>query len=308
MATRANLQRLDRELRESWEIDLDSLEDPGWWERLSAGLPPDLVAEFQVRHEAYVQESDSAAAEAAFYDLVADPRLLGPVHSHRRSVILDAATLVDDLLENQPGIRDVIDVGCHAGYMAAWWARREGLRVVGTDSSRAALELGIRRCRDLGRQVQLLEADLVPSDLHGTADLIVAIDVLPENPIAGRYGLRRLASGLSETGWLVVSSGHPLDLAWGDLAELGQEFAAMGTGFVSAHPLGGLSRLDLNDPTGESTRLTQVALVMRRGCTRELPRDVMSRALSDEEAFSAYLSRSEVPNLEKTWAWFQAQL
>ena len=103
MADRRDLLLLDAELREAWGIDVGSIEEPGWWKRLERDCPSELVARFREAHEVYSEAEidgglQTELAERAFFDLVADDRLLGRVHSHRRPVIIDCAVAVDDLV------------------------------------------------------------------------------------------------------------------------------------------------------------------------------------------------------------------
>ena len=190
MADRRDLLLLDAELRDAWGIDLGSMEDPGWWESLERDCPSELVTRFREVHHAYSQAEigggpQADRAERAFFDLAADDRLLGRVHSHRRPMIIDCAALVDDLVFSSGIAGPVLDAGCHAGYLSAWWARHESLEVVGCDLSRPALELGRRRCSRLGRAAELVEGDLLPDGGEGRFELIVEVDVLPDEIVSG---------------------------------------------------------------------------------------------------------------------------
>jgi len=204
---RRDLVQLDTELREAWGIEVGSLECPDWWERLERECPSGLVNRFVQVHRAYVAAEvdggpENRMAESAFFDLVADERLLGRVHSHRRPVIVDTAAFVDELVMDRGITGPVLDAGCHAGYLSAWWARHAELEMVGSDLSLAALELGRRRCAALGRNVELVEADLLPGGERRDFGLIVAVDVLPEEIGSGLEGLQRLAEAWPTTGTL----------------------------------------------------------------------------------------------------------
>ncbi len=305
MADRRDLLLLDAELQDAWGIDLGSMEDPGWWASLERDCPSELVARFGEVHESYVRaEADggpeSGRAERAFFDLVADERLLGRVHSQRRPVIIDCAALVDDLVVGRGIAGSVLDAGCHAGYLSAWWARHESLEVVGCDLSRPALDLGRRRCERLGRPVELVEADLLPDGCDGRFELIVAVDVLPEEIGGGLRGLERLVSGLSESGWLVLSTGHRLDVAWSPLETARWRLTELGLGFVEAGCLGGVV-------SSEQEPLGQNVFVFRRGEAAGLPEDCVEQARHDWPRFLEDAGNPDVPDREKSVAWFRAR-
>ena len=296
---------LDAELRQAWGIDVGSLEDPGWWERLGRECPGGLVDRFREVHAAYVSAEveggpESRRAERKFFDLVADERLLGRVHSHRRGVIIDTASVVDDLVVCWQISGPVLDAGCHAGYLAAWWARHDGLKVVGSDVSTRALELGRRRSAELGRGVELVEADLLPEGGVGRFELIVAVDVLPEELEGGLAGLQRLATGLVEGGWLVLSTGHRLDVAWNPLERVQRKLAELGLGFVEAGCLGGVV-------SHEQELVGQSVFVLRRGDTTGLPEDCVEMSQRDWPRFLEYAADPSVPIREKSVAWFGAR-
>jgi len=305
VAHRNDLLMLDAELRQAWGIDVGSLQDPGWWEQLGRECPGGLVDRFRAVHAAYVSAEvgggpESRLAEREFFDLVADERLLGRVHSHRRGVIIDTAAVVDDLVVSRQINGPALDAGCHAGYLAAWWARHDGLEVVGSDVSTRALELGRRRSAELRRGVELVEADLLPEGGVGRFELIVAVDVLPEELEGGLAGLQRLATGLVEGGWLVLSTGHRLDVAWNPLERVQRKLAELGLGFVEAGCLGGVVSHE-QEPVGQSV------FVLRRGDTTGLPEDCVEMSQRDWPVFLEYAADPSVPIREKSVAWFRTR-
>ena len=305
MADRRDLLLLDAELREAWGIDVGSIEEPGWWKRLERDCPSELVARFREAHEVYSEAEidgglQTELAERAFFDLVADDRLLGRVHSHRRPVIIDCAVAVDDLVLGGGIAGPVLDVGCHAGYLSAWWARHESLEVVGCDLCVPALELGRRQCDRLGRAVELVEGDLLPDGDEGRFELIVAVDVLPEEIEGGLRGLERLVSGLSDNGWLMLSTGHRLDVAWSPLERVRRRLAELELGFVVAGCLGGVV-------SPEQEPLGQNMFVFRRGGGGGLPEDCVEQARHDWTGFLEHAGDPDVPDREKTVAWYRAR-
>ncbi len=306
MLERRDLVQLDTELREAWGIEVGSLECPDWWASLEDECPPGLVNRFVEVHRAYVESEvnggpESRMAERAFFDLVADERLLGRVHAHRRPVIVDIAAFVDELVMDRGITGPVLDAGCHAGYLSAWWARHAELELVGSDLSLAALELGRRRCAALGRSVELVEADLLPGAERREFRMIVAVDVLPEEIESGLEGLQRLAHGLADDGYLVLSTGHPLDVAWQPLERVFKTLGELGLGFVQAGCLGGVVAPGL-EPWGQSV------FVLRRGEATALRREHIAESHRDWPGFLDFAADPSVPVQEKSVAWFRARL
>ncbi|MFP6769671.1 MAG: methyltransferase domain-containing protein [Planctomycetaceae bacterium] len=299
---RSGLERLDAELRSQWGIDLRSIEESRWWDDLACECHGERFALFRELQLRYSERACGAEAdeslERAFYDLVAEEPFSGFVHSHRRSVILDAAVLVDDLIEREVITGRVLDVGCHVGYLAAWLARRNAAVVVACDICRPALAAGRIRCQALGRRVEFVEADLLPAGGDGQFDLIVAVDVLPEDQESGLRGLRRLAAGLSDRGWLILSTGHPLDVAWSPLSRVRETLREVGLGFVEAGCLGGVVAPG-HEPLGQNV------FVLRRGGREPLPDDCVDRARRGWPAFLDYAAGSRVADREKSQAWFE---
>ncbi|MFP6703425.1 MAG: class I SAM-dependent methyltransferase [Planctomycetaceae bacterium] len=316
VVSRLDLLQLDAELREVWGIDVGSLEEPIWWEELERECSSELVDRFREVHRAYVSAEvggggcgggcsggcggvESRLAEREFFDVVADASLLGRVHSHRRGVIIDTAALVDDLIADRQISGAMLEAGCHAGYLSAWWSRHDVLEVVGSDVSGRALEAGRRTMSELGRRVELVEADLLPERSAGRFELIVAVDVLCEESESGLSGLAKLAGGLVEGGWLVLSTGHPLDVAWGSIAEVGRRLRAMGLGFVGAGCLGGAT-------FGESF-VVQNVFVLQRGLDRLLPDDCVERSSRMWPEYVEWAADPGVPIRERSQAWFRAR-
>lgn len=305
MLERRDLVQLDTELREAWGIEVGSLECPDWWERLERECPSGLVNRFVQVHRAYVAAEvdggpENRIAESAFFDLVADERLLGRVHSHRRPVIVDTAAFVDELVMDRGITGPVLDAGCHAGYLSAWWARHAELEMVGSDLSLAALELGRRRCAALGRNVELVEADLLPGGERRDFGLIVAVDVLPEEIGSGLEGLQRLAEGLAHDGYLVLSTGHPMDVAWNPLERVFKTLEELGLGFVQAGCLGGVVAPG-REPWGQNI------IVLRRGEATALRREHIAESHRDWPGFLDFAADPSVPVQEKSVAWFRAR-
>ncbi len=299
---RSELERLDAELRSQWGIDLRSIEEPRWWDDLAGACPGDRFSRFRDLHDRYAAGARDGEVdeplERAFYDLVAENPLSGFVHSHRRSVILDVAARVDDLVERERITGSILDVGCHVGYLATWLARRDAVAVVACDICRPALAAGRIRCQALGRRVEFVEADLLPAGGDGRFDLIVAVDVLSEDRESGLRGLRRLAAGLSDRGWLILSTGHPLDVAWSPLSRVRETLREVGLGFVEAGCLGGVAAPG-HEPLGQNV------FVLRRGGREPLPDDCVDRARRGWPAFLDYASGSRVADREKSQAWFE---
>lgn len=304
--SRRELESLDRELLSSWGIEVRSFEQKAWWEDLARELPDGEFERFRDLHDRYGSAvssgQDVADLETDFYAAIAVDPLCGFVHSHRRAVILDAVALIEGLVaEESPG-GAVLDVGCHAGYLAARLARHPTLDLTGVDLCRPALELGRERCEELGRPVQFLWTDARDAELSGPYQVVVAIDVLPEDAEGAMVCLRQFSRLLSDDGLLVISNGLPIEETWGSREEeVGEVFTELRLGLLAAGCLGGCPGAGLEP-------LAQSVLVFRRGADPVFcPADRVELAWHSWPEFLDYTADPRVPDREKTQAWFYSR-
>jgi len=107
-------------------------------------------------------------------------------------------------------------------------------------------------------------------------------------------------SGLSDNGWLMLSTGHRLDVAWSPLERVRRRLAELELGFVVAGCLGGVV-------SPEQEPLGQNMFVFRRGGSGGLPEDCVEQARHDWTGFLEHAGDPDVPDREKTVAWYRAR-
>lgn len=83
--------------------------------------------------------------------------------------------VVETVLRLAPTARDIVDVGCGSGAIAATLALElPGARVRATDISFAALQVASENARNIGARVDLLQCDLCAALRGGSMDVVVS--------------------------------------------------------------------------------------------------------------------------------------
>lgn len=121
------------------------------------------------------------AAETAFYDRSADPRVLPVLYSQRYDYYLALAPLVArQIAEGQPGGRQVLDCGCGIGILTTFWATLfPSCRFLGLDRSEASLTAARDKAKALGlANLSFEQLDLDRTPVQGTYDLVLASQTL----------------------------------------------------------------------------------------------------------------------------------
>jgi 2-polyprenyl-3-methyl-5-hydroxy-6-metoxy-1,4-benzoquinol methylase len=139
-----DVRRIDALLADNWGITMP-LPMEQWVDRLSELAGEELAAEYWELHEeqALRYESDAPVPvqlETAFYDILADDRISGHVHSQKRTEILDAGCLLVHLVRELCISGPILDIGCHIGYHADILAQETSAAVHGIDLSAKAIE------------------------------------------------------------------------------------------------------------------------------------------------------------------------
>ena len=141
----ASVRRIDGVLGDRWQIQ-PPVHPEHWEERLQKLAGKRLANKFFELHDeqcVYFQDevSPPVELETAFYDLIANPRISGHVHSQKRTVILDESCLLVFLAKALRVTGPVLDVGCHIGYHAAVLTSETALDIHGIDLSREAIRV-----------------------------------------------------------------------------------------------------------------------------------------------------------------------
>lgn len=151
----ADVRRIDALLADKWGITIP-LPVEQWVDRLDELAGEELVAEYWELHEQQAMRfaSDgpmSVEVETAFYDILADDRISGHVHSQKRTEILDAGCLLVYLVRELCISGPILDIGCHIGYHADILAQETSATVHGIDLSAKAIEAAAAKMRSSPR-------------------------------------------------------------------------------------------------------------------------------------------------------------
>lgn len=145
----ARVQRIDNCLQEDWGIGLPAHPDK-LVDVLMDAAGTRLTEKYVELHDerlAYLEHDQDVPTklDTAFYDLIADARISGHIHSQKRTEILDATCLLIRLVEAFQITGPVLDVGCHTGYVASILANETGLPVHGIDLATKAIRTAQER-------------------------------------------------------------------------------------------------------------------------------------------------------------------
>ena len=115
-----DVRRIDAYLANTWGITMP-LPSEQWEKRFAELADVELAADYWELHDelasCYVSESPvPIKLEAAFYNVLADGRISGLVHSQKRTEILDAGCLLLHLIRELGITGPILDVGCHTGH------------------------------------------------------------------------------------------------------------------------------------------------------------------------------------------------
>jgi len=122
-----------------------------------------------------------SAAEIAFYDRSADPRVLPVLYSQRYDYYLALAPLVARRIsQGQTDGRQVLDCGCGIGILTTFWAKLfPSCRFLGLDRSEASLAAARDKAKALGlTNLSFERLDLDRTPVRGTYDLVLATQTL----------------------------------------------------------------------------------------------------------------------------------
>lgn len=120
------------------------------------------------------------AAETAFYDRSADPRILPVLYSQRYDYYLALAPLLVGAIHQGVPPRCVLDCGCGIGVLTTFLARQfPAAHFVGFDRSAASLAVGRDQAKALGLgNVSFEQVDLDQTPVAGSYDLVLATQAL----------------------------------------------------------------------------------------------------------------------------------
>jgi SAM-dependent methyltransferase len=226
--------------------------------------------------------------ETAFYDLIADSRISGIVHSQKRTMILDAGCLLIHLSRMLRIEGRVFDIGCHVGYHASLLAAETGLPVHGIDISTRAIAEATRRAK-AAPELTFDSTSLDAPDLRAAFDLVYAVRSLPLTPDTAATVARLLRPG----GVAVFLPFEPPDVDHSTI----EKIAATGLGFALCDVVVGWEGPGRSFDAG-------LAAVFLKGCDRPMIGDVAERAQDTWNGhFKAYANSPSTQGDEKTQAY-----
>lgn len=288
----ADVRRIDSWLRTTWGIAPPA--PPSVWDAsLERAAGRALSRRYRALHDEQASYLMTGSAipqviETAFYDLIADSRISGIVHSQKRTMILDAGCLLVHLSRMLRIEGRVFDIGCHVGYHASLLAAETGLPVHGIDISTRAIAEATRRAK-AAPELTFDSTSLDAPDLRAAFDLAYAVRSLPLTPDTAATVARLLRPG----GVAVFLPFEPPDVDHSTI----EKIAATGLGFALCDVVGGWEGPGRSFDAG-------LAAVFLKGCDRPMIGDVAERAQDTWNGhFKAYANSPSTQGDEKTQAY-----
>ena len=145
----AQVIAIDTYLKDEWSIKLPP--DPEKFEKeLLKAAGGKLRKDYNTLNDKQANYLESGEAippalEQKFYDLIADEKIAGLIHSKKRTFILDAAALIISLIKNLTVSGPILDIGCSIGYHCGVVGKFARLDITGIDSSKKTISEAKRR-------------------------------------------------------------------------------------------------------------------------------------------------------------------
>ena len=286
------VERIDTSLRTNWGMALapsyDELEAA-----IEKAASPSLYRKYRRLHDEQASFLTFGQAipediETAFYDVIADPRISGLIHSQKRAMILDAGCLLVHLARALRLDGPALDIGCNSGYHAAAVATEAGMRVHGVDVSAKAIAEAKRLTASLPGLV-FDQASLDAPELQGAFEMVYAVRSIDLTPAFAAT----LAGLLQPGGVAVVVPPNPPDTDKPTIDAI----AGSGLGFAFSDVVGGSQGEGRSFEAG-------IAIAFVQGSNRPMPVDVIEQAeLPWNQHFKGYANDPQTPHHEKTQAY-----
>jgi 2-polyprenyl-3-methyl-5-hydroxy-6-metoxy-1,4-benzoquinol methylase len=289
------VRRVDRYLAAYWGIKMPS--PPTRWRRRLRELGgSDLAAEYWGLHDVLASHDEIGAETpdvlvSAFYDLIADPRIHGHVHSQKRTEILDGGCVLLHLARTLMVTGAVLDIGCHTGHHAHLLAHETGLPVHGIDLCSQAIETAIAKTAGAANLTFSVTSFDDPTFVNAF-DMVYAVRsiTLDETTIGP------VANTLRPGGVAVMMTTSAPDLS--PKARKAIRDAGMAWGLSDI--VGGWVGKQRVPEAGP-------VLVLIKGGTSPVPSDCMEQAMATfTEHFRDYANAPDTPDEEKTQAYCRA--
>lgn len=290
------VRSIDQYLEETWGITLP-LPPGNWKERLEELAGEDLAGEFWALHDEQASYLEAgmpipSSLVNVFYDVIADKKISGHVHSQKRTEILDAGCLLVYLVQELGIVGPVLDIGCHIGYHAQLLVKETDVSVCGIDRSSRAIDVAMenKNCDKLDFRMADLEA--IQGKEH--YEMVYAVrSIAMCKPV-----LRKLYSLLKPGGVAVILEDEAPDTS----QQKRRAIREAGFGFGLADVVGGWIGQERGYEAGP-------ALLFIKGRSRLTPADVIRQAKAAwGEFFRDYANDAGTPWREKTQAYCRGHL
>ena len=295
--TFAQVMAIDTYLKEEWGIKLPS--DPKKFEKeLIKAAGGKLRKDYNTLNNKQAEylisgEPVPPALEQKFYDLIADEKIAGLIHSKKRTFILDAAALIISLIKNLHVSGPILDIGCSIGYHCGVVGKFAGLEIVGIDSSKITISEANRRNKTTAGTT-FKATTIENEEFEEKFDLVYAIDSIEIN----KANLHLISRTLKPNGIALLID----DLQAFTSAEFKKALTIENLGFGFADVTGGW----IGEETGFEGK---TVLVLIKGGTQPLPSDLQQQAESYwDNHFKDYANDKTNREDRKSQAYCRAKL
>jgi SAM-dependent methyltransferase len=288
---------IDTYLKEEWGIKLPS--DPEKFEKeLLKAAGGKLRKDYNTLNDKQADylisgEPIPPSLEQKFYDLIADEKIAGLIHSKKRTFILDAAALIISLIKNLHVSGPILDIGCSIGYHCGVVGKFAGLEIIGIDSSKKTISEAKRKNKNIAGT--MFKATTIENEEFSEKfDLVYAIDSIEID----KANLRLISRTLKPNGIALLIN----DLEVFTSPEFKKALAMEDLGFGFADVTGGW----IGEETGFEAK---TVLVLIKGGTHPLPIDLKQQAESYwNNHFKDYANDKTNREDQKTQAYCRAKL
>lgn len=266
-----------------------------WMQKLRQLAGRKFAATYQSVHDEYASfiqagEDVPLPLKIQFYDVLADTRIAGHIHSQKRTEILDAGCFLLYLIRLLQITGPILDVGCHTGHHAIMLARESRAGVHGIDLSSRAIDTARTQARGAANVTFSTDPLCAPA-FAGMFEMVYAVRsvALDEESAA------LVAAALKPGGVAVFFPTAPPLFAKAEAAAIYRA----GLGWIFADIVGGYIGPDRGFEGGP-------AIVLMKDAGARLPEDGVAEATSGWSAFAQYANDPSTPATEKTQAYFRA--
>jgi 2-polyprenyl-3-methyl-5-hydroxy-6-metoxy-1,4-benzoquinol methylase len=272
-----------------------------WWAGLESRCGKSLARKYRKLYSQQVEYYEVGtqpphALERTFYNLIAQDPLSGLVHSQKRPIILDAASMLTRLMEVGDIRGAALDIGCNGGYHALWLATQGQLtKLLGIDDASACVAYADRvAALNKPSRTSLSFKSVAFNDVVGVGafDLVYSIDGALS---LGNFKSISAAAGLLDDGGVLVVCQRAPAL-WG--ASIGAA-EALGLGLVLLDVVGGWNGSEFD---------AEPVFVFVKGAKAGCPSDPEAEATSIWIPGFRDYANGGVPPSEKTQAYYRTSV